>query len=522
MNISIKNVSDYLVSQNIYVSKSYLKSIVEDHPYGMSIIGLTDTLDFLGISNAAFKITRSDLNDVPFPYLAWIANTKMEEFLLIKSERDLSGELFKKDWTGIVVAIENETSEKIEIAPKEFAIKDNLAMYRPLFFAILLVILYSYLHAQNIYLSSIIFIILVVLGIGITILIMKHELGLHDSFSDQICTSFKNADCDKVLNYKKSRYLQYISFGDLALSYFFLQAILISNNLLKIEILFPYLSSISFIIIPFLIISIIYQKFVIKKWCPLCLITIAILFSQSIFFMCTFQHISYIFSVNRTIEIFIIFLLTLVFVYAFKKLIFNNQKYRRQNKTLLKFKFSDNTITKIFQGQRFINFKPHSKEFFFGKVNAPIQLVAYLSPFCKPCVTAFEQLNALAINNSNEISITVRFSLLENEIESSTGKFISHIFQYWSQKSRHEKDPLLIEMLRQWYNVGDLDSFKKNFEINGEHVSITNFINEIISSSRIADINRTPTFFLNGYEVPPDYSAEDLRYVLNTVLIKTN
>ena len=67
------------------------------------------------------------------------------------------------------------------------------------------------------------------------------------------------------------------------------------------------------------------------------------------------------------------------------------------------------------------------------------------------------------------------------------------------------------KILHDWFHVMDLDKFIDSYKIKGEIDSETIRIENLhFEWIDFAQINVTPTFFINGYELPKSYNIEDL------------
>jgi ABC-type bacteriocin/lantibiotic exporter with double-glycine peptidase domain len=85
----------------ITISPSLLKEKLQAHPDYPSLLAVTDTLDELGIDNAALQIDKERINEVPTPFLAHDA--AKGEFVVINNvQQQLSpGSELEKNWNGM-------------------------------------------------------------------------------------------------------------------------------------------------------------------------------------------------------------------------------------------------------------------------------------------------------------------------------------------------------------------------------------------------------------------------------------
>lgn len=62
----------------------------------------------------------------------------------------------------------------------------------------------------------------------------------------------------------------------------------------------------------------------------------------------------------------------------------------------------------------------------------------------------------------------------------------------------------------------DYADFASKYPLNGELVLQTEHIEKMHGWCRVVEIKHTPTYFLNGYELPQVYSVGDLDYFLKS------
>ena len=110
------------------------------------------------------------------------------------------------------------------------------------------------------------------MGLAASIFLVLGELG-HKIF-DRVCFRGDHLDCHAVMNSPAAKLMGRIPMADLGVLYFSGGIILIAFSVVN-----PYffdqiflLSILNLLTLPYTIFSVTYQGFIIKKWCPLCLI----------------------------------------------------------------------------------------------------------------------------------------------------------------------------------------------------------------------------------------------------------
>lgn len=118
-------------------------------------------------------------------------------------------------------------------------------------------------------------------GFVVAISIVQQELGISNDLTERLCHAGKNTDCDAVMHSKGSRFAKQLAWADAGIIYFTGYSLLLvtafyNNSAGSIYLL----ALLSVATIPFTLFSLYYQWRVVKKWCPLCLMTVAVLWVQ--------------------------------------------------------------------------------------------------------------------------------------------------------------------------------------------------------------------------------------------------
>ena len=184
-------VHQWLSKADIRISKSYLNHKLSSHPSYPSMLSITDTLDELGIENAALVVDKEKLSEIPVPFLI-NANGKGTSFFLINNTQKLLTEKseFLKQWDGIVIVMEkppsfSDTENNSWLSKERFTRKS--------FSATILLLLLLSIAAVSFEFDWLVAVLLLLIVAGITIstLVVQHELGIANDFTKQLCTAGK-------------------------------------------------------------------------------------------------------------------------------------------------------------------------------------------------------------------------------------------------------------------------------------------------------------------------------------------
>ena len=204
------------------VSKRFLRKRLFSHPDAESLLGITDILDELGISNAAVEMDKSKLKGLQRPFLAHL-DKQGGRFALMKNVAAAEKyPAFFDDWSGVIVLGEsnglprNEENIRLLSYEKEMSIMRNVLMISAaawIFFSVSAS--FSVLNALLVLTS--------LAGITVSFIIYQKERGIANEFLDKFCEAGKTTDCDAVLESKGATPLSWLKFSDAGLIYFFTQ-----------------------------------------------------------------------------------------------------------------------------------------------------------------------------------------------------------------------------------------------------------------------------------------------------------
>ena len=273
----------YLEGEKISIDKSEFYFQIESHPDYPSLISIADTLTFFNINNGAFSIEKSQIDLLPDRYLAilHIQGKRLQFYLIEKKDnayycsntdfkRTLSRRELEYAWEKTVLVIEKTKA-------------DNLIEYRTnnksrilgVVIAVLFVTLLSLFNAS---LPSKIFLLFPLLGVLFSFAALKDLFGSKSELINNFCNITVASSCSTVVSSTKWKIFEIINFSDLSIVFFTSQFFGLLQFLLTGDTT-GYFSIQKIMLIgslPVLVSSLYYQKFVEKKWCPICLVIISI------------------------------------------------------------------------------------------------------------------------------------------------------------------------------------------------------------------------------------------------------
>ena len=267
--------------------------------------------------------------------------------------------------------------------------------------------------------------------------------------------------------------------------------------------------------IPFTFVSIYHQWKVIKKWCQLCLVTVALLWLQIIVLLP--QTISLLrHGFGKTIITDIALLIFLLFINAaawlwLKPLIKENKKVETENFAAKRFRRNPDIFNTLLEKQKKLSVSSDGLGITIGNPTAENTIIKVCNPYCGPCAAAHPVIEKLLEQNNN-LKVRIIFTATDDEKDTRT-KPVKHLMAL-----NEKNDSLLMQKaLDDWYMAEkkDYDAFAAKYELNGEMDRQGEKLNAMKAWCNVAKIEFTPTFFVNGFQLPKQYRIEDVKYFLS-------
>ncbi|MGE0076414.1 MAG: vitamin K epoxide reductase family protein [Bacteroidales bacterium] len=510
----------FLRDSKIKINEEELTFQLRSHPSYPSLHSVTGVLDHFAIKNYALEVPRSleVLEKLPTIFLAFVESREYKGLGLVnkigkecritfddKSYRTISFEGFLEMWSGIVVIIDEENEGVISHNSENILIGKNLLLITVVILAALFFYgtsLYSAIHFS-----------LSLAGIFVCVLILYHELGFESRLVDKICTqATEKTSCDAVLTSKGATLMKFFKLSDVGIIYFI--SIVLSWIMLKQgNLTYVPIALISLLALPFTLYSIYYQYAVVKKWCPLCLSVVAILWLQAASLL--FTKITF----NESIfDIKSITVTALCFLATFSVWQFISPKLRKEKElnTLkidhYKFKLNFNIYKALTSGTDRLDTRiDDDKEIVIQRSGEPslINVVIVTNPLCGFCKEAHALVEKLLEIEEKGIRVTVRFNVNDDHA-SIDSRIAQRLLEIYNNNSKQE----CLDALHDIYGkITPKDWLSKwNEPVSNQ------FQGTLLAEKewcRQQGINFTPEILVNGWSFPREYDRMDLLFFID-------
>lgn len=504
----LKLVQKFLQINRYSEIKSEFKDLFLSHPNYPSLFAITDSLDLLSVENAAVRVSKEQIVDLPSNFLAYFKDElilveKAKNFVRIttikKGSHKLSYEKFLLDWNGVVVAIE----------PNNVVARENLKVeFSWLKYGLPLLLIVGLSFFYNTYtLFSTIFLITSILGFTVGIFIVQEKLGFKNGIISKFCNLTPNSSCNTVINSNGIVANKWISFPDLPLLFFGSSLIAILVQPLDSAIFVGFLSLLA---IPVIVSSIWIQKFEIQKWCVMCLVVSGLIFVQSaIWFASDLFTLDFTFT---NIFPFLFSMILLVPIWSVLKSMIKNilenetslkdmKKFKR-NYSLLNFLSKKVPNTKGFEDLRGLN---------FGNRNASVKLSIIISPSCEHCHKTFQEAFDMVLRFPDKIFLNVLFNINPENVDNPYKVVVERLLTI--NRSTPGKT---VEAISDWHikNMG-LKKWLKKWPVDSVSMMINQEIQKQYEWCSKNNFNYTPVKIVNERIFPNEYELNELKYFLN-------
>lgn len=481
------------------INRIELETVLKSSPSYPSLLSIYRSLEFCKISTNVVRAKCENLYTLNRPCLIHIEDCNSEYFLLIKycNEKHityydthkskyikLESEVVLSKWDGILIYTEHEERRTIK----------GLFTIIAVLFTFL-----SCLHWNSLLISINLW------GLFFSVSLLLHENGIRTSIVEGVCKIGETFDCNKVTQSRASKIFG-IPLSVLGNLYFFsivlflLIAFVSGNTLMEI---INHLQMINIGCLPIVGYSVI-KQYQLKTWCLLCLSIIGLLLFEII--ILSVQDCSFFIS-SRLV---VLHLLCIVISGLFVLLLQQELILYRQHVSLhikdLRIKRNPATLYMLFKNAKVLD-QADSSYISLGNTEASIVITTWISPFCKHCSEVVRDM--LKLYYQHKTKVEWRIYIPEHVSYKWGEKPIQRTFIQWYKKDKQK----FLESLKCWF----ID--KKLLSINTTDKLIYDDVGDNSEKqsrfTKKMGIKSYPTCFINGLEIPSDYTIKDIYYMID-------
>jgi len=509
----------YLSDKEIRLDNEEFDFQFKSHPDYPSLLALSDTLTFFNIGNGSIRVDSSKLELLPESFIAILDNGSGLFFSYVSCKKNsytytnkngqtisrISINDFKKIWKNIVLLIvENEN------------ITTQTKRIFSLLYFITFIIVSTFLIINSLTnLWIVVFWIILFIGFILSIFSLKEVFNVRNGLFSKLCNTSTSFSCDTVINSSQWKILEKFSFNDLSLIFFTTQIIaLFFFTILGKEIeYFTILKFLLFLSAPIVFLSIYYQKYVVNKWCPICLLITAILGLELFFILKLYAVNFYYLTWDALFLFFIIYITVLTVWYPLKQLLLTNRDLREVNIKYNRFKRNYSLFKNTLLASE--KYKMPESPLTFGNINSPLKIDFITSPFCRHCEAPHKMLNEMLNKYGDNIAVKIIFFI---EIKKSNDDNKNSLYRNLVNLHIIQGNNTFNEALSFWLKEKNYTTFLLKYNTNYITEEIDLILNSQYKWCLKNEFNFTPCLFINGYRYPINFEISDLPYYINEII----
>lgn len=520
-----KDVVAFLKHLGIPVSSRYCRKLIQIHPDYPSFLSIADTLGQFGLRYQAVRINGEEVAHVEPPFLVQ-KNSGDRELRFIKNENDLDkldGRTEEEHFNVLQVQhIQSTTDAGNDQVRKEDKIRKSAAAVLGFTIVCLLILYTGSLFSS--WITAAMF-ITAISGVAIGVTLFVYDLGFKNRSVQSFCNAGKHTSCEAVLDSDKARVFGSLKWSDAVLAYFVFQTLVVSLLLPAYGLaVTTILAALSFLALPVALYMLYLQYAELRLWCKLCLLVEAVLFTQAgLFMVYMYQTGAGILTEMQALPVVLTFLVLAGVgsaVILLKSVL--EQYYRTEQEAFSsgRVKYSPQVFALLLQQQKKADTSFFDRELLIGRAEAPVQILMAGSLGCNPCKEGFEKALDVVDCYPEKVSLAVRF-LHADADGAQNGKLppaTTYLSAYWLEYiyGGQDQSSRTALLLHDWFRLKDTEKFAKEYPmpLNGPFEQAESLGRLHNNWMEAAEVSRTPTFFINGYELPENYSVDELKSIV--------
>lgn len=505
-----------LSALSVNVTKSTVRGCLHEHPGYPSLLSLSDCLNEWNLDNQSYFISRDeyDVEDLLFPFIAHLRDNG-GRFILVRSIGNgqvrysdeiihdglMSEEDFLERWDGVAqhAEVNEQSGQKDYVSAMIGEILKSMVIPFVISIVLFLISLRGYQMSWPIH--RWLMIATKLSGVTVTILLLMQMLDSKNGFVNKICGLGGNSECSGLINSKASKITSWLSWSEIGFLYFSgtALAILVVENPMEI------LAWINLFCLPYTVYSISYQ-YRYGKWCTLCCVVQLIIVSEFTLNL-TFGSFRFDFSIQSLTQLFSAFLIPVLIWGLVKPQLYKSSQFESLKTKLNSFRYNGVLFRKALTSSPCFAIPDDLTPIVLGNPNGKTVITVVSSPYCDPCGETHEILDQF-IRANDDLKVRILFKTGGRGNEKKL-LFANHINSFAITET-HEFTSTAIH---DWYSY-ELKNFDKWAEIYPvrKQMDLDNLLTRQRDWCDMADVNFTPSIFINGYRLPEPYSLEDTRY----------
>lgn len=510
----------YLEKEHITIDKTEFEFQIQSHPEYPSLLSIADTLSFFNIDNLATRIAKDQIDVLPIRFIAYLnealipprfffVEKKGDDYLISKDKKTntISRQELEQRWLEIVLVVEKQEFEPTKIK------KNNI---NGLFLSLLILAFGSVLYSLNTTVKDILFLLLPTIGILFSVAALKDLFGAKSELLNSFCNLTASTSCATVVGSNKWKIFEIVNFSDLSMVFFSFQFMglffsILTNNtdsfftLEKILLMFA---------IPVIFASLYYQKFVEKKWCPICLVIISIILLE-LGYLFVFQKVIFTLTVPPVLLNGLVFMSVLIAWLGLKKLLTSQKELKEFQFKGSRFMRNYEVFKNTLLASDKTNYQPLSSgNLIVGNENATLKITLVTNPFCGYCKEAHTIVEEILKKHKDNLCVDFRFNFNVEEDNEPSKKIHQKLICIYYDNGQEA----FLTALHNWFENKDESQLIVSEKSTITDLKISEILQEQYMMNQANEISFTPAIIINQYQYPKMFDRNELVYFINDLV----
>lgn len=507
----VEILSKHLNAASVHFSVEELQLCLLSCPTDITALSIVQTYTCLGGKASVFRADYDSTLKWGKSFLGQLSHDGKNLFVFVKEitgtdaiyyegrlKRVVSASDFKKEWTGIVIAVENNKERNQEKKRLKTFIHSSLLL------GIVVLVLI------NLHLSTLASVncLLDVMGSILCFGVMMQSSSPYYNFFEHFCIANTRLDCQKLDLGRRGVIFRKANLGRMGFVYFIscTLATVLAVNSPNPSAIYCLLSLVSVGLLLLAIASISYQLFV-KRFCLLCLGIMSILIVDGTLAF-PIKGVPSYFSLEVGLFFFMVVLASSALLcicenYADAKLRafstrINELRIKRMQSVLRYFFMTKSTLL------------ANEDSITLGNSKAPLTITTYLSPWCKTCKKVALEMIELLCKYPDYVNWKIYFDGVKSTSVNEVNLPQLYLYHYLA---RGEDTNRKLAVLKYWYKKKSIKGLLEKIEVSSKDIeAILERFNYQLDA--MADEKQVPMVWINSRNFPSCYSLADLPYVL--------
>jgi protein-disulfide isomerase len=266
--------------------------------------------------------------------------------------------------------------------------------------------------------------------------------------------------------------------------------------------------------VPVLIASLYYQKYVEKKWCPICLVIISIILLELGYFSIN-PRIYFSFNIVSLLLYALVFLTVSLTWMELKKLLTSKKELKEFQIKGTRFMRNYEIFKNTLLASKQIDYKPLSSgNIVVGNENAPLKITLVTNPFCGYCKEAHTVIEEIIKKNKDSLYVDFRFNFNTQKHNGQSKEVHQKLIQLYYDNGQE----MFLKVLNHWFENKDVSQLAVSEKSTITDLKINEILQEQYLMNQDSKISFTPAIIINQYQYPKMYDRKDLLYFVNDLL----